>query len=102
MKTGITFKYIESEKKCIVHGYPELEGRLSIDVGEGMVTFFGNGWRSYDFYIANTITDKIRHLATVNGHVLVSDEEIDYEAISKKCENGYAVSKPLRYADLNR
>lgn len=88
MKTEVTFVYDEKEKDYVVHGYPELEGRHGIEVGDGMLFFFGSGWRNYEFYIANMLTCKIRKLATEGGDVLVDDSEIDIEAVKRECENG--------------
>lgn len=104
MRTDITFMYDENGKDYVVHGYPELEDRHGVGVGDGMVIFFGSGWRNYEFYIANTLTGQIRKLATEDGDVLVNDDEIDIESIKKECENGFgnAKCKDLRYAGLNR
>lgn len=104
MKTEVTFKYNEKEKEYTIQGYPQLEGKSGIGMGEGMVVFFGRGWRNYEFFVANTITGKIRQLGTEGGSVLVNDNEIDYEAVRQGCENGSgnAFSKCLCYASLNR
>ena len=98
---------IEFEKRgneVFVHGYPELEGCKGILAGDGMAFFFGAGWQNYELHVANTLTGKIRKLATANGDLLVSDDEIDFEAIAKVCENGShnAQSKAIRYAGINR
>lgn len=104
MRTDITFMYDKKEKDYVVRGYPELKGRHGADVGDGMALFFGEGWKNYEFYIANTLTGQIRKLATKNGDVLVGDDEIDFESIKKECENGFgnAKYKDLCYAGLNR
>lgn len=83
MRTDITFMYDKKEKDYVVRGYPELKGRHGADVGDGMAIFFGEGWKNYEFYIANTLTGQIRKLATKNGDVLVGDDEIDFESIKK-------------------
>ena len=87
-----------------VSGYPELENRKGVIAGDGMAFFFGEGWRNYELYVANTITGKIRKLSTVNGELLVDDSDIDYDAIAKECENGIgdAKAKVICYAGLNR
>lgn len=87
-----------------VSGYPELENRKGVIIGDGIALFFGEGWRNYELYAANTITGKIRKLSTTDGELLVDDNEIDYDAITKVCENGIgnAKVKVIRYAGLNR
>ena len=69
-----------------------------------MAIFFGKGWRNYELYIANTLTGKIRKLSTIDGELLVDDDDIDYDAIVKLCENGLhnARNKEIRYAGINR
>ena len=98
----IEFKIRDGE--VVMHGYPELENRKGVIVGDGIAFFFGEGWRNYELYIANTITGKIRKLSTANGNLLVDDNDIDYDAIAKECENGIgnAQAKAIRYAGLNR
>ena len=87
-----------------VSGYPELENRKGTIVGDGMAFFFGEGWRNYELYVANTLTGKIRKLSTTDGEMLVDDNDIDYDAIAKVCENGIgnAKAKVICYAGLNR
>ena len=98
----IKFKIRDGE--VIIHGYPELENRKGVIVGDGIAFLFGEGWRNYELYIANTITSEIRKLSTTNGELLVDDNDIDYDAIAKECENGNgnAQAKAIRYAGLNR
>lgn len=98
----IEFKIRDGE--VVIHGYPELENRKGVIVGDGIAFFFGEGWRNYELYIANTITGKIRKLSTANGNLLVDDNDIDYDAIAKECENGIgnAQAKAIRDAGLNR
>ena len=98
----IEFKIRDGE--VVIHGYPELENRKGVVVGDGIAFFFGEGWRNYELYIANTITGEIRKLSTANGNLLVDDNDIDYNAIAKECENGIgnAQAKDIRYAGLNR
>ena len=98
----IEFKIRDGE--VVIHGYPELENRKGVIVGDGIAFFFGEGWRNYELYIANTITGKIRKLSTTRGELLVDDNDIDYDAIAKECENGIgnAQAKAIRYAGLNR
>ena len=87
-----------------VFGYPELENRKGTIVGDGIAFFFGEGWRNYELYVANTLTGKIRKLSTTDGEMLVDDNDIDYDAIAKVCENGIgnAKAKVICYAGLNR
>ena len=87
-----------------VSGYPELENRKGTIVGDGIAFFFGEGWRNYELYVANTLTGKIRKLSTTDGEMLVDDNDIDYDAIAKVCENGIgnAKAKVICYAGLNR
>lgn len=84
-----------------VLGYPELEGCIGILDKDGMAFFFGN---NREFHIANTVIGKIRKLSTTSGELLVDDNDIDYNAIAKECENGIgnAQAKAIRYAGLNR
>lgn len=92
------------DREVYVLGYPELENRKGVIAGDGMAFFFGEGWRNYELYVANTLTGKIRKLSTVNGELLVDDSDIDYNAIAKECENGIgdAKAKVICYAGLNR
>lgn len=86
-----------------LYGIPELEGRAGVWGGEGVLFFFGrNG--NQDMYVVNTQTGKVRQLSTPDGYLLVSDEEIDYDSISQKCECGFtgAKRKTVRYAGVNR
>ena len=87
-----------------VSGYPELENRKGTIVGDGIAFFFGEGWRNYELYVANTLTGKIRKLSTADGEMLVDDNDIDYDAIAKVCKNGIgnAKAKVICYAGLNR
>lgn len=97
-------KFEIREGEVSVYGYPQLEGRKGFLVGDGMAFFFGEGWRNYELYVANTLTGKIRKLSTTNGDLLVDDNEIDYDAIAKECENGIgnARAKAVCYAIINR
>lgn len=99
---SVKFSIQDDEVK--VSGYPELENRKGMIVGDGVAFFFGEGWRNYELHIANTITSKIRKLSTTDGELLVDDNDIDYGAIAKVCENGIsnAKAKVIRYAGLNR
>ena len=92
------------DREVSVLGYPELENHRGIISGDGMAFFFGEGWRNYELYVANTLTGKIRKLSTANGELLVDDSDIDYDAIAKECENGIgnAKAKVIRYAGINR
>ena len=98
----IEFKIRDGE--VVIHGYPELENRKGVIVGDGIAFFFGEGWRNYELYIANIVTGKIRKLSTANGNLLVDDSDIDYDAIAQESENGIgnAQSKVIRYAGLYR
>lgn len=93
-------KFEINDQKVIVYGYPELENRTGILDQDGMAFFFG---KYGEMYIANTITSKIRKLSS-SGYLLVNDNEIDYNAIAKKCKNGLenAKKKEIRYAGINR
>jgi hypothetical protein len=97
-------KFEQKGNEVFVSGYSELENRKGVLVGDGMAFFFGEGWRNYELYVANTITGKIRKLSTANGELLVDDNDIDYDAIAKECANGIgnATAKTIRYAGLNR
>ena len=99
MKTDcIKFKIKGNDVR--VQGYPELDGHTGILDKEGMAFFWGN---NRDFYIANTKNGMIRKLSS-GGWLLVEDCDIDYDAISKECENGIdnAQAKAIRYAGLFR
>ena len=97
-------RFEQKDNEVFVYGYPELKDRKGVVVGDGIAFFFGEGWRNYELYIANTITGKIRKLSTTRGELLVDDNDIDYDAIAKECENGIgnAQAKAIRYAGLNR
>lgn len=97
-------RFEQKDNDVFVYGYPELKDRKGVVVGDRIAFFFGEGWRNYELYIANTVTGKIRKLSTVNGTLLVDDNDIDYDAIAKECENGIgnAQAKAIRYAGLNR
>ena len=99
-----TIGFEQRDNDVFVYDYPELKDRKGILAGDRMAFFFGEGWRNYELYIANTITGKIRKLSTANGNLLVDDNDIDYDAIAKECENGIgnAQAKAIRYAGLNR
>ena len=98
----IEFKISDGE--VVIHGYPELENRKGVIVGDGIAFFFGEGWRNYELHVANTLTGKIRKLSTTDGELLVNDDDIDYDAIAQESENGIgnARTKVIRYAELNR
>lgn len=100
MKTKSFERDIEA-KRVLALGYPELEHCSGYEVGDGMALFFG---LNYEAYIANTSTGKVRQLSTVGGTLMVDDCEIDYDAISKECENGFgnAMAKLIRYAGIGR
>ena len=95
-----SIKFRVKGKDVTVSGYPELEGCEGTLEGDGMAFFFGD---NRELYIANTQTGKIRKVSTEES-LLVSDNEIDIEAIAKVCENGLhnAQSKAIRYAGVNR
>lgn len=99
-----TIRFEQRDNDVFVYGYPELKDRKGILAGDKMALFFGEGWRNYELYIVNTITGKIRKLSTTRGELLVDDNDIDYDAIAKECENGIgnAQAKAIRYAGLNR
>lgn len=99
-----TVKFSIQGSDVKVFGFSELENRKGVIVGDGIAFFFGEGWRNYELYVANTLTGKIRKLSTTDGELLIDDNEIDYNAIAKVCENGIgnAKNKVIRYAKLNR
>ena len=99
-----TTRFEQQDNSVFVYGYPELKDRKGILAGDGMAFFFGEGWRNYELYVANTLTGKIRKLSTTDGELLVDDDDIDYDLIAKECENGIgnARAKAIRYAGLNR
>ena len=99
-----TIRFEQHDNYVFVYGYPELKGRKGILAGDGMALFFGEGWRNYELHVANTLTGKIRKLSTTDGELLVDDDDIDYDAIVKLCENGIgnARAKAIRYAGINR
>lgn len=93
-----------SGKDVFVDGYPELEGKKGFMVDEGMAFFHGKGDDNLELFIANTQTGKIRKLASASGNLLVDDNDIDYDSISKKCKRGInnAKNKSIRYSSLSR
>ena len=93
-----------SGKDVFVDGYPELEGKKGFMVDEGMAFFHGKGDDNMELFIANTQTGKIRKLASASGNLLVDDNDIDYDSISKKCKRGInnAKNKSIRYSSLSR
>ena len=97
-------RFEQKDKDVFVYGYLELKDRKGVIVGDGIAFFFGEGWRNYELYIANTITGEIRKLSTTRGEILIDDSDIDYNAIAQECENGIgnAQAKAIRYAGLNR
>ena len=99
-----TIRFEQRDNDVFVYGYPELKDRKGILAGDGMAFFFGEGWRNYELHVANTLTGKIRKLSTTDGELLVNDDDIDYDAIVKLCENGIgnARTKAIRYAGINR
>ena len=99
-----TIRFEQQDNSVFVYGYPELKDRKGILAGDGMAFFFGEGWRNYELYVANTLTGKIRKLSTTDGELLVDDDDIDYDLIAKECENGIgnARAKAIRYAGINR
>lgn len=97
-------RFEQKDNEVFVYGYPELKDRKGILAGDRMAFFFGEGWRNYELHVANTLTGKIRKISTTDGELLVNDDDIDYDAIVKLCENGIgnARAKAIRYAGINR
>lgn len=104
MEKQALIRFEQKGNDVFVSGYPELENRKGVIVGNGIAFFFGEGWRNYELYLANTLTGKIRKLSTTDGELLVDDEDIDYDAITQECENGVgnAHAKAICYAGINR
>jgi hypothetical protein len=96
-------RFICTGDECKIFGYPELEGRSGLMIGDGMAFFRP---RHLELYIANTKTGKIRKISKgyekrtiskcdgeiekislieiferANNLLLVNDTEIDYKAI---------------------
>ena len=96
-----TIRFTIENNEVYVHGYAELDGCRGFLDNDGMVFFFGKGGA---LYIANTVTGKIRKLATENGYLLIEDSDIDYPTIEKECPHGlrYAQDKIARFARVNR
>ena len=96
-----SIKFGVKGKDVTVSGYPELEGCEGTLEGDGMAFFFGD---NRELYIANTQTGKIHKLSTIDGELLVDDDDINFDAIVKLCENGIgnARAKAIRYAGINR
>ena len=63
------------------------------DIGENMVVFSGEG-RSYT--IINKETGKTRQLVSEDGSLLVTDNDIDFDAIYKGCPD-FNGCKSVRY-----
>lgn len=63
------------------------------DIGENMAVFSGEG-RSYT--IINKETGKTRQLVSEDGSLLVTDNEIDFDAIYKGCPD-FNGCKSVRY-----
>ena len=95
-----TIRFEQHDNNVLVYGYPELKDCKGILAGDGMAFFFGE---HREVYLANTKTGKIRKLSD-EYWLLVKDDEIDYDAISKSCLNGTsnAKAKAVRYAIINR
>ena len=94
-------KFDVKGKYVVTSGIPELEGSKGFLCGDSMAIFFGRG---KSFYVANTITGKLRQMSSETGFLLVEASEIDYNAIAKVCQNGFdnAVRKSIQYESLNR
>lgn len=100
-----SFTVDEEKREVTCTGLPELKDRRGIYDGEGMVSFFSkDGCDDYEFFLANIKTGKVRQFADKDGNVLVNMEDIDLDTISTHCPNGagYAMSRRVRYAKLNR
>ena len=109
-----TIRFEQQDNSVFVYGYPELKDRKGILAGDGMAFFFGEGWRNYELYVANTLTGKIRKLSTTDGELLVDDDDIDYDEIksathgivnrahiaAKLTEKGYTGSIKEAFATL--
>ena len=111
-------RFICTGDECKIFGYPELEGRSGLMIGDVMAFFRP---RHLELYIANTKTGKIRKISKThetkkgtsvqetfrqyNRLLLVDDAEIDYEAIEKvfaRDDNALsnARDKAIRYKEI--
>ena len=96
-----TVTFVIKDKDVLVSGCPELEGRKGVVDNDGMAFFWGEG---KSFYVANTLTGKLRQLSSEDGYLLVDERDIDFNAIARACRNGFgnAAGKSISYACLNR
>lgn len=78
----------------------ELKGCKGFLCGDGMAIFFGSG---KSFYVANTVTGRLRQISSEAGFLLLEATEIDYNATAKMCQNGFdnAARRYIQYAGLN-
>lgn len=99
-----SFKIDEKKNEVTTSGLPALVGRTGWYEGDDMAMFFGEGFRNYELYVANTKTGKVRKFADRGGNVLVGMEDIDMNTIKERCENGIgnASCRWLRYGGMNR
>lgn len=99
-----TFKVDETKKEVYTSGLPELVGRRGLYAGEGMAIFFSDGFRSKEFYVANTRTGKVRKFVDKMGNVLIDTSAIDMETIRRECSNGFSIAqrKLTQYENMNR
>ena len=76
-----SIKFKVKGKDVTISGYPELEGCEGTIEGDGMAFFFGD---NRELYIANTQTGKIHKLSTIDGELLVDDDDIDFDVHFRK------------------
>ena len=100
MKTNESDK-ICCQKVMLTVDDPRLKNCKKYEMGNGM-----NSLRNEegDFYLLNSKTGVVRQISTAGGKVLVDDQEIDWEAVERNCENGLynAKNKELNYGAMSR
>ena len=77
-----TIRFEQKDNDIFVYGCPELNDCKGVVVGDGIAFFFGEGWRNYELYIANTITGKIRKLSTTVFAVTTANSGIVKASLS--------------------
>lgn len=70
------------------------------ELGENMAMLYTSTTRKC--IIINKETGKWREIVDDNGHLLMTDDEIDYDAMEKGCPHYSRPDKKMCYSDLNR